>query len=315
MPKISVIIPIFNSGKYLNTCFDSILNQTFSDFEIVAVNDGSTDNSQEIVDSYIEKFPDKIRYFHQQNAGQSAARNKGLEIATGEYVIFVDSDDYIASDTLEKIYSCAETNNSDIVCFGMLLDKNGEITKYNYCKFNNLQEDLKYILHEASPCNKLIRRCLFVDNALKFTEGVIYEDFELIPQLLLYTKKINYLDANLYYYVIHENSTMRQNKYSPKLQCIFSVLDTLNNKFAESGYEKELEFLFITHLLHDATFRFLQFEEGRADVKKVSQTIKNQFPFWRSNKYLKKCSFRYRIFCELAYFNQFDLLRFLFRIK
>ena len=315
MAKISVIIPIYNSEKYLNKCFDSILNQTFSDFEIVAVNDGSTDGSQRIVDSYIEKFPDKIRCFYQENAGQSAARNKGLDIATGEYVAFVDSDDYIALNAFEKAYSCAEENNADIVCFGMFLDKNGDITKYNYCKFNDLSEELKYILHEASPCNKLVRRCLFADNALKFTEGIIYEDFELIPQLLLFTKKIKYIEDELYYYVIHNNSTMRQSNYNPKLKSIFSVMETLNKKFLDTEYQSELEYLFITHLLHDATFRFLQFEEGREDVTKISQIIKDYFPLWRRNQYFNECSLRYRIFCELAYRNMFDLLRLLFRIK
>ncbi len=315
MPKISVIVPVYNSEKYLKKCLDSILGQTMQDFEIIIVNDGSPDRSQDIIDSYVEQYPDKIKKFYQENAGQSAARNRGLLEATGEFISFIDSDDYVDLEMFEKTYNYAVENEVDIVCFGAMQDEDGIITKYNYCKFDTLPEDLKYILHEAAPWNKLIRRKLFVDNNLRFTEGVIYEDFELIPQLILYTKKIKYLNENLYYYVIHNNSTMRQVKYNPKLKCIFSVLETLKEKFSDSKYKNELEFLYITHLLHDATFRFLQFEEGRVDVEKISKIMKSQFPSWRRNKYFKKYRFRYRMFCELAYFNQFDLLRFLFRIK
>ena len=146
--KISVIIPIYNSEKYLNKCLDSILNQTFSDLEIVAINDGSTDNSQKILDSYIEKYPSRIISIYQENAGQSAARNKALDLVNGEFISFVDSDDYIAPDTYEKTYNFAVEKSADIVCFGMLEDKDGIITKYDYCRFNSLLDELKYLLHE-----------------------------------------------------------------------------------------------------------------------------------------------------------------------
>lgn len=315
MARISVIIPVYNSEEYLDKCLGSVLGQTFEDFEIIAVNDGSTDSSLEILLDYASRYGEKIKVITQENAGQSAARNRGLEEATGEFISFVDSDDYIALDTFEKTVGAADEKGADVVCFGIFKDTNGELSEHLYAAFDFLTTELKYILHEASPCNKLIRRSLFADNNLKFTEGIIYEDFELIPQLLLYTKKIAYVDERLYYYVIHDSSTMRQMSYSPKLKCIFRVVETLRDKFYNTEYKTELEYLYITHLLHDAAFRFLQFEEGRQDITKIGEIMRKYFPRWRKNKYYKECAFKYKVFCELVYFNQFSLLRQLLHIK
>lgn len=315
MARISVIIPVYNSEEYLDKCLGSVLGQTFEDFEIIAVNDGSTDSSLEILSDYAGRYGEKIKIITQENQGQSAARNRGLEEATGEFISFVDSDDYIHEELLEKAFAAAEKNSADLVCFGAYEDKGGKIGEYNYSKFNTLPAQLRYILHEAAPWNKLIKKSLLIDNNLKFTEGIIYEDFELIPQLVLHAAKIFYLDERLYYYVIHENSTMRQKRYSPKLKSIFRVVETLKDKFYNTEYKTELEYLYITHLLHDAAFRFLQFEEGKGDVKEIGKIIRSTFPNWRKNKYYKHCSFKYKTFCELVYFNQFDLLRLLFNLK
>lgn len=310
MPKISVIVPVYNTEKYLEKCLDSLINQTMNDIEIIVVNDGSPDNSQEIIDRYKELYPDKIKCFVQENKGQAAARNFGIRQATGEFISFVDSDDYLEPETYDTVYTYAEQNNSDIVCFGMFEDKGeGEKTVCDYCLFDHPDNRIKYILNETSPCNKLISRELFTQNGIAFKENLIYEDLELIPQLALYTDKISFLNKPFYNYVIHAGSTMRQKKYNEKLSSIYTVMDSLKTNFEKTEYKKELEFLFIEHLLHGATLRYLDYEEGVEDIKKIGEIMKQNFPKWRKNIYYKKNDFKYKIFCELAYSKNIGLLK------
>ena len=315
MPKISVIIPVYNSEKYLAKCLDSVFSQSFSDFEVIAVNDGSTDSSAEILKSYSEKYGDKLKCIYEENAGQAAARNNGLKYATGEFIAFVDSDDYIAENAFQTEYDFAKENGFDVVCFGFMADNGNVLFESDYIRFKNLPTKLTYILSEASPCNKLIRRSLLDDNNIRFTEGIIYEDFEIMPTLALYTDKIGYLDERLYYYVIHENSTMRQPSYNKKLQSIFKVMESLSEKFGDTKYQDELEYLYIVHLLHDAGLRFLPFSEGREDIKRISKIMKSRFPKWRKNKYYKQLDWRFKYESELLYRKNIRLLLFLPRLK
>lgn len=130
MCEISVIIPIYNVEKYLEKCVDSVLNQIFKNIEIILVNDGSTDSSGEIMESYQTKFPAIVKGYSKMNGGLSSARNYGLERVNGKYVTFLDSDDYLDEDYLETLYNLAEMNNSDMVCGGQRkIDAEGEILK------------------------------------------------------------------------------------------------------------------------------------------------------------------------------------------
>ena len=190
MPQISVIIPVYNSEKYLEQCLNSVFSQTFDEYEIIIVNDGSTDDSQKIIDSYKQKFPDKIKSLYQENKGQASARNNGLFHSSGEFVFFVDSDDYLEPCAFEKTYMVAKNSDSDIVCFGFFEVRDTVKKEMKYSFFEEKDISVRYILNETSPCNKLIRRKIFVENNLSFSESKIYEDLELIPQLALYTQKI-----------------------------------------------------------------------------------------------------------------------------
>ncbi len=312
MHKISVIIPVYKSEKFLEKCFDSIIGQTLDDVEIIVVNDGSPDNSQKIIDRYKEKHPDVFKTFIQENKGQAAARNLGLQYAEGEYISFVDSDDYIETNTYKTAYNYARDNMLDIVCFGMYEVKGDERKPVDYRFVRNQEPKISYVLNESAPWNKIIKRELLVNNNVKFTENRIYEDLELMPQLVFYTDKIGYLDECLYNYVIHQGSTMRQDKYNPKLACIFDVADTLKEKFYNTEYRTELEFLFIEHLLHGAVLRFLKYEEGKKDIERISDIMKETFPKWRKNKYYKMQHWKYKVMCNLAYNKSIPLLKRIF---
>jgi len=134
MVKISVIMPIYNSEKYLKEAIDSVLNQSFKDFELICINDGSTDNSPEILENYRKKDK-RIKIINQKNQGLSAARNKGLKNSEGEFIFFIDSDDYIAKNTLKKLYQNARINDSDIVLYKKARF-NGDKIRYNAPGFN-----------------------------------------------------------------------------------------------------------------------------------------------------------------------------------
>jgi len=318
MPKFSIIVPVYNTEKHLRKCLDSLVRQTLQDIEIIIVNDGSPDNSQRIIDEYAGRYPHMIKSYCQENKGQSAARNFALDKALGEFVFFVDSDDYVELDTCEKTYGFACEKGLDIVCFNLWTEYGDGTRIYTGREdFQGVDVDSKYVMCEASPCTKIIRRSVLADNGLKFLEDYIYEDFELIPRLVLYTNKIGYMDEAFYYYMIHEGSTMRQKKYNKKLASIYYVIESLSKSFSGTKYEKEgvLEYLYIEHLLHLAVYRYLDYEEGREDIKKISGIIKKKYPHWRKNRFYNQCGINVKIFCELAYLKQINLLRLLFKRK
>lgn len=315
MVKISAIIPVYNSEKYLKRCIDSLLNQSLKEIEIILINDGSTDGSQKIIEAYAKKFPSIFKTFLQSNHGQASSRNFGLKYATGEFISFIDSDDYLELSAYEEAYDFSVSNNLDIVCFNFFEENNNVKRVSSYYKFKNYPNDIKYVLNETSPVNKIIRKSLIDNNNIRFTENCIYEDLELIPKLVLYTNKIGFLDKCLYNYVIHENSTMRQTSYNPKLNSIYFVIDSLKKSFENTKYTKELEYIFIEHLLHGAVLRYLQYPEGESDIEKISNIMKANFPNWYKNIYYRKQSIKYKIVCKLAYYKKINLLKKTLKIR
>ncbi len=310
MVNLSCIVPIYNSEKYLSKCLDSLTNQTMKNYEVILVDDGSTDNSKKIVDEYIKLYPDKFKYFYQKNMGQASARNLGLKKAEGEYIFFVDSDDYLELDACQKVYECANENDYDILSFELEEElEDGTKKSSNYYKFTDVSDDKKYILCETSSVNKIIRKSILIENNLQFVENYIYEDLELIPRLILYTKKVCFIEDKLYHYVIHNNSTMRQKEYNSKLQNIFFVMNSLKNSLENTEYKEELEYLYIEHLLHGAVLRYLDYEEGYSEIIKISEIMRKNFPKWKKNKYFQIQNIKYKIFCILAYSKKINLLK------
>lgn len=308
--KVSIIVPVYNTEKYLKKCLNSLVKQTLDEIEIIIINDGSVDKSQEIIDEFSNQYPDKIKSYIQSNSGQAAARNFGLKKAVGEYVLFIDSDDYIEVNTCEKVYGMAKQSDLDILCFNMREEFENNLEKpCNYYNFNDFPKNIKYVLNETSVWNKMIRREFLIKNGLFFMEDYIYEDLELIPRLVLYTNKIDFIDDKLYHYVIHNDSTMRQKTYNPKLNSIFVVIESLKKKFDNTPYTNEMEYLCIEHLLHGAVLRYLDYPEGNKDIIKIADIMKKDFPNWRKNKYYRKQNLKYKIVCELAFNKKIKLLK------
>lgn len=310
-PKISVIVPIYNVEEYLDKCLDSLVNQTLKDIEIILINDGSPDNSEEIVKKYLKEYGEKIIYHKKENEGQGIARNYGIDLANGEFISFVDSDDYIEETMFEKLYNKVLEEKSDIVAsIGFIEVKNGieTITKPNLDSDDNFK---KYILNNSGPVAKIIKKEIITKNNLYFPKLRAYEDISVVPLWGIYSKKISIIDEPLYYYLIREGSTMKQLEYNEKLTHIYPSLDNLYNHFilkTKDKYQEELEWIYIEHLLHAAALRFLKFNKLE-EIKKINKIIKVRFPKWNKNKYYQKQNIKYKIVCNLIYKEKIKLLK------
>ena len=224
-PKISVIVPAYNVEKYIEESLNSIINQTLKDIEIIIINDGSTDKSTEIINE-ISRNDSRVIVINQKNSGVSKARNIGMMLAKGDYISFIDSDDYIETDMLEKMYRAAEKYDCDIVQCNYAIDNNGErrevvqnIKPNKLLKENEIIEYIKTGLIDGSLAtyvwNKIFKRQFLRDNDLMFKEDLnMFEDWYFIMDIITYTKKMIFLPENLYNYRIAPNSLSRKYIYN-----------------------------------------------------------------------------------------------------
>lgn len=234
MPKISVIVPVYNTEKYLKRCLDSIVNQTFKDIEILIVNDGSTDESEKIILEYKNRLPQKIKYLKKENGGLSSARNLGIQKATGDYISFVDSDDYLDIKLYENLRKEIE-QNTDLIKFKLIKvnNENQEINKVNgpvfgqttgENAFNNLV--FNDILLEPA-CIYLYKKKLF--DKYKFAEKKYHEDFGLIPLIIVNAKTVSSVNVYGYYYFQSDISITRNQDYSKEYKKAIDLMFHYDN--------------------------------------------------------------------------------------
>lgn len=209
MPVISVIVPVYKVEKYLKKCVDSILNQTFADFELWLVDDGSPDNCPQMCDEYAEQ-DSRIKVIHKENGGLSDARNAALDCITGEYVCFVDSDDYITDDALETLYSALIRNNADIAVGNMIsFDENGQEKDFYFpVTEETVLENSEILMTMNQPCaqNRLYKAEIF--KKLRYPVGRLYEDVFLWHKVLAQVDKIVLTGKVDYYYLVRAGSIM-----------------------------------------------------------------------------------------------------------
>lgn len=219
MSKISIIVPVYNVEKYLEKCIDSILNQTFTDLEILLIDDGSKDKSGEICDRYAKK-DDRIRVIHKDNGGLSSARNCGIEHASSPYLGFVDSDDYIKKDMYEVLYDEIQKDNFDIaMCdlFHCYEDKIVKSDKKEEKLILNSEQAIKMVMEakktSVTAVNKLYKKEIF--DSIRYPEGKLSEDAFVIVEILMKAKKIVFTSRQEYYYV-HRKNSITTSKFKEK---------------------------------------------------------------------------------------------------
>ncbi len=207
MSTVSIVVPVYNVEAYLRRCLDSLVDQTYEDIEIWVVNDGSPDNSQEIIDEYAEKYP-KVHSLIKENGGLSDARNFGLQYVDSPYVMFTDSDDYVEKDMVERCMKKIEEDGSDIVVFDYFQDYVAlGRTEIIACRIEEgayeLEEEHSLLAYTPNAAwNKLYRTSLFKDNDILYPKGIIYEDLATTFKLLQLADKISYLNVPLYHYQV-----------------------------------------------------------------------------------------------------------------
>lgn len=222
MVEISVIIPVYNAEKYLNKCFDSVLSQEFQDFEILVVNDGSTDGSVNILKEYLQKYPEKFFYMEKENGGLSSARNLALDNAHGKYITFLDSDDYISKDYLWELYKEAEKYNSEMVVSGQFkVEENGTVVDHIVYQPDKNGNSL---MRRLNISGKLYKREFVEQNKIRFPLGKTYEDNPFNLKAYFLAKNLRFLNYAGYHQVIHEGSIT-----SKKIEYNLLPIEALNN--------------------------------------------------------------------------------------
>jgi len=243
-PKVSIIVPVYNVENYLTKCLDSLVKQSLPNIEILVVNDGSKDNSEKIIDEYAQRYPEKIRAFTKENGGLSDARNFGIDKAAGDYIGFVDSDDYVSETMFEEMFLLGEKHQAKmVICNIQKVDENGKVTQ-KLTQLPNMPEKIALesnfsVFSDISyfACNKLFKKELF--NQRSFKKGVHFEDIQLIPQLLLECDTIAQTQ-NFHYQYLERTDSITKTHTEKGLDMLKAVAD-VENIFNESQYSHKKE--------------------------------------------------------------------------
>ena len=294
MPKVSLIIPVYNVENYIEKCLDSVINQTLKDIEIIIVNDGSKDTSKEKIEKYLKKYP-SIKYLEKENGGLSDARNYGMPYATGEYIAFLDSDDYVESTMYEEMYEVAKKENADMVECDFIWeypDKRKEDIGTIYKSKKEMIEKARVV-----AWNKLIKRELIEKTEIKFPVGLRYEDVEFFYKLVPYLEKVSFVKKCFVHYVQRKNSIA--NTQNIRTTEIFTVLENVITYYKIQGfydeYKDELEYIYIRFLLCSSLKRMCKISNKTDRKKALKETwnnINSKFTSWRKNPILKKKSLK-----------------------
>ncbi|MGN1327118.1 MAG: glycosyltransferase family 2 protein [Clostridia bacterium] len=314
MPKVSVIVPIYNVEKYLPKCLESLVNQTLEDIQIILVNDGSTDNSGQIAKEYANKYPKKIIYLEKENGGLSDARNYGIPRATGEYIAFLDSDDYIEKNAYEEMYNKAVEENSDYVECDFLWEYPNKIRKDTRIEYNNKQEMMANV--RVVAWNKLIKRNIIEENDIRFPKGLRYEDVEFTYKLIPHLNKASYINKYFVHYVQRDNSIA--NVQNERTAEIFTILDNVIEYYKQNNlyeqYKTEIEYNYARYLLCSSLKRMCKIQDKAKRKELLNKTWSNlntKFPNWKENEIIKNDKslktvymktvndFTYKIYCIL----------------
>ena len=293
---VSVIVAVYNMEKYLNYCIDSVLEQSYQDYEIILVNDGSKDNSEKIIDEYIEKYPQKIRKINKENGGLSSARNIAFEQVRGKYMTFLDADDYYDKEYLSNLVNKAEKENLDMVCSGQhkVMQDGERLKTINYKVKNG-----KCLQRRLNISGKIYRTEYVKKWEIKFPEGKTYEDNSFNMQAMFLSPKVGFLEYEGYYQVVHEGSITSKPIDASKLP--FDEWEMCAKKVKEAkveGVDLELfDFTYMSFLTYFLIVRNRKREYLSNENKNISmnsiyeiterfqEIVNEQFQDYKKNKY------------------------------
>lgn len=322
--EISVIVPVYNVDQFLENCLSSILKQTFEDFEVLLIDDGSSDKSGAICDKYAQKDK-RIKVMHIENNGVSNARNLGIQEAKGKYIAFIDSDDYVEATYLETLLSTLKRNDVDCALCSFYSEsiENSILAIMNEpIKPNEIltlfgSKDL--LLVNPAVWNKLYIREIIIQNNITFdTKLRIGEDLLFYLTYLLFCTKIVYVDTPLYHYIQRPNSAINsQNckKNRDILLCVEKILCMYRSANNVSCFYSELEYLAIFHIYLSAIPRILIYDVNNSLIEELEVFLKRNFPSYKQNPYLKKQRKSRIILFDLIDKKRYHLVRAILKLK
>ena len=295
--KLSIVAAVYNLEKYLPRCLDALVNQTMQDIEILCVDDGSTDSAPQIIEDYKKKYPDKIKVFHKENGGEFTTRNYGLERAKGEYVTFVDTDDYVEPNWAEKLYNAAKENDADLaVCGFERIDlATNKVVATNMTNFGNTVKEINpkddYLLFiNPAPWNKVYKREKIKD--LRFLPFRGFNDTMFLASCYTRINKIAFVPDVLYHYFLRYDSqihTVNEQDVKNLKKYLLEVKDL----YIKSGKYEEMKYILDTfaflHLGTSVMYR-VSYDESVNMKQMLKDTIKyldENFSNWRKSPFLK----------------------------
>ena len=322
--KFSIIVPVYNVADYLEKCVDSLLAQDCADAEIILVDDGSTDGKcPALCDRLASEHPRQIRVIHQENGGLGAARNSGIEAARGDYLLFVDSDDWLAPNTLEALSQAVDRWHADMYCFSFrYVTEDGSETpaEPRTAPVDGIPTTLtrtpELLLDPPMACTRLCKRSLFVDHNIRFPGRVWYEDLCTTPKLLLEAASVVQLEGDYYRYLQREGSIMRSSKLRRNLE-ILNAAETFRDYYTAHGameqYRDWLSFLSLQNLM-DAARRVLMEDPKAEYLPKFLDYMREKYPDYRKNPLLSRLGRKKQILLRLLEGKQYSLARTMFRL-
>lgn len=307
--RLSVIVPVYNVRPFLARCVDSLLEQSAEDCEIILVDDGSADGSGELAEEYARGHRDRIRCLHVENGGQGRARNFGIDIARGDYLGFVDSDDWVDSSMYEKLLRRAEETDADVVVCDFMAEHEDGRREYLPARFQEHR-----LSAAGSSCNKIFRRSAVAE--LRFPTGLWYEDFYFSAVMLLVSKRTEYIAEPLYIYRQGHESTMHNNNARRNLE-LLTILDMLREKMRSLGCEDELDFFVLNHVLLDSINRLARQDDPDRDevIATLRGYVRERIPRLGLSPYFRAETGRRRFIMRLNYMGLHRLSRLILKLK
>ncbi len=301
---VSIIVPMYNVEDYLKQCLDSLKNQTLKDYEVILVNDGSTDQTRLIASEYVSKYPEIFRLLDKENGGLSDARNYGIPYAKGEYIAFLDSDDFVEENCYEMMAKKMDENTDVVVCdieyWYTDASKRFVMKGLSDTLAQSIQKQA--LLSPMFAWNKLYRASLFTSpDGYRYPLHTWYEDNPVTSLLFAKAKGIGHVDQALIHYRQREGSIM-SNTNDARIIQIFDVMKMIRDEFEQEGlsktYHDELEYLHIEHLRLYGMFRFIRSNEWKKYYQMSEEVMKQYYPNWKKNPYIKYLSQNNRIFLK-----------------
>jgi len=320
MTKLSIVIPVYNVENYLRKCVDSVIYPELSDYEIIIVNDGSTDSSPQIAEEYVVKYPHLIRMITTPNGGLGHARDVGINAAEGEYLLFLDSDDYLCENAVPEIMELIQ-QDFDICVFDFIsvTESGNELSRSqgsNKTEAFTLEENPEFLFCPPNAWCKIWKRKLFIDNSIEYPSRVWFEDLCTSPKLYLFAEKIIYKPKAWYMYLQRAGSiTNSKNtiRHLEIINAVDTVIDFYKNTQMFEKYRDQLEYMALYHQVIVSTTRINLADSKSPHQRELYSNFKAKFPHYKNNAYVKSMPSKYKLLLFLIENRMYGLYHFVMK--